>query len=91
MVGLRQIERALIGIDTSVEGNLTKLLAAEFSQRVAECAIDLLGPAAATTESKWLREYFYSRSLTIGGGTAEITRNVIAERILGLPRGMVKN
>jgi alkylation response protein AidB-like acyl-CoA dehydrogenase len=37
-------------------------------------------------DERWRREYLYSRSETIMGGTSEIQRNVIAQRILGLPR-----
>ena len=49
------------------------------------------GPAAATGDggswppSVWSKGYLFARALTIGGGTAEVQRNILAERILGLP------
>ena len=47
--------------------------------------MDVLGPEALT-DSRWTHDYLESYSETIAGGTAEIQRNIIAERILGLPR-----
>jgi alkylation response protein AidB-like acyl-CoA dehydrogenase len=54
---------------------------------VTELAMRLAGPAAALgAEQRVSFEYLFDRCLSIAGGTSEITRNVIAERILGLPR-----
>jgi 3-oxochol-4-en-24-oyl-CoA dehydrogenase len=63
-------------------------------QRVMELARDLVGPAAMLTGSAggsgldradWHTGFLFSRALTIGGGTAEVQRDIIAERVLGLP------
>jgi alkylation response protein AidB-like acyl-CoA dehydrogenase len=87
VVNLRQVTRAVIGSGPGPEGNVTKLLSAEHAQRVTELAMRLAGPAAVTgAEERVSFEYLFDRCLSIAGGTSEITRNVIAERILGLPR-----
>jgi 3-oxochol-4-en-24-oyl-CoA dehydrogenase len=87
VVNLRQVTRAVIGSGPGPEGNVTKLLSAEHAQRVTELALRLAGLAAVTgDEERVAFEYLFDRCLSIAGGTSEITRNVIAERILGLPR-----
>jgi alkylation response protein AidB-like acyl-CoA dehydrogenase len=45
----------------------------------------LLRPDRA--DDAWAGHYFAARSLTLGGGTSEIQRNILSERVLGLPRG----
>ena len=73
-----------------IEGNLAKLFGAEHAQRVAELAMRIAGPAVLTGgEREVVHDYLFSRCLTIAGGTSEIIRNLIAERILGLPRDPV--
>lgn len=70
---------------TPFDGSLVRLAFAELAQRIHRAAADILGPevlcASATTH-----DYLESYSETIAGGTAEIQRNIIAERILGLPK-----
>ncbi|MBZ6078482.1 acyl-CoA dehydrogenase family protein [Microvirga puerhi] len=70
---------------TASDGSLMRLYFAELSQRIHRAAMDILG-ADALTDSTWTHDYLESYSETIAGGTAEIQRNIIAERILGLPR-----
>ncbi len=71
------------------EGSIIRLYFAELSQRVGAAAIDLYGLAAPETlgDHGWAHDYLDSFSETIAGGTAEIQRNIIGERVLGLPRG----
>jgi alkylation response protein AidB-like acyl-CoA dehydrogenase len=86
-LNLRHVMRALIGGPPGPEGNVTKLLSAEHAQRVARLGLELTGAAGTGgAEPRLARAYLFSRCLTIAGGTSEIVRNVIAERILGLPR-----
>jgi len=86
-LNLRQIARTLAGAGPGPEGNVSKLLSAEHAQRVAGLGMRLLGTTGVAGGNPVVaREYLFSRCLTIAGGTSEIVRNVIAERILGLPR-----
>jgi alkylation response protein AidB-like acyl-CoA dehydrogenase len=87
LINLRQVERAVAGADPSPEGNVTKLLSAEHAQRVTELGMTITAVAGVTGGEPTLTyEYLFDRCLTIAGGTSEVGRNVIAERILGLPR-----
>jgi alkylation response protein AidB-like acyl-CoA dehydrogenase len=89
VVNLRAAERAVAGGEPGPEGNVTKLLSAEHMQRSADLALELLGPDVATLTgvgAAAAQVLVFSRALTIAGGTSEITRNQIGERILGLPR-----
>jgi alkylation response protein AidB-like acyl-CoA dehydrogenase len=91
-VNLRQAARAVSDSGPGVEGNIAKLFGAEHAQRVAELALSIAGPTVLTgSDPEVLHDYLYSRCLTIAGGTSEVLRNVIAERILGLPREPVAN
>jgi alkylation response protein AidB-like acyl-CoA dehydrogenase len=87
VAGLRAMTyRALLRDPANAsEGSLVRLPFGEIAQRVYRAAMDVLGPEALA-ESAWTHDYLESYSETIAGGTAEIQRNIIAERILGLPR-----
>ena len=76
------------------ESSISKLLWSEMSQRLHDTAMDTLGAHAplvrgdsrAAAQGRWARSYLYYRAGTIFAGTSEIQRNIIAERVLGLPR-----
>ena len=68
------------------DGSLVRLSFAELAQQIARATMDILGPASLI-DGPLTHAYLESYSETIAGGTAEIQRNIIAERILGLPRG----
>ena len=66
-------------------GQHRQALWSEAEQHVAEVASDVLGPDAL--DGSWARDRVYSRALTIAGGTTQVNKNILAQRILGLPRG----
>jgi alkylation response protein AidB-like acyl-CoA dehydrogenase len=73
------------------EGTLVALMLAEVKQAILQLAMEILGPesvedADPLSTVHWVHKYLYSYQTTIGGGTSEIRRNIIGERILGLPR-----
>jgi alkylation response protein AidB-like acyl-CoA dehydrogenase len=89
LLGARSTWRSVSGVEPGPEASVRKLLGAEHEQRVQELGLRLLGAGGAVTEGagqQWSRGFLSTRCLTIAGGTSEVQRNVIAERILGLPR-----
>ena len=88
-MGVRTTLRALGGGAPGPESSIRKLLGVELDQEVQEVGLALLGPAAVSADgpaASWVGGFLGNRSLSIAGGTSEIQRNVIAERLLGLPR-----
>jgi alkylation response protein AidB-like acyl-CoA dehydrogenase len=80
------------GSTPGAEANISKLLWATWHQQLGELAVDVAGPEATTTGAGYALSdaqtlFLFTRSDTIYGGSNEIQRNVIAERMLGLPRG----
>lgn len=67
------------------EGSVIKLAWSLHEQALAATAVDVLGMAALT--GPWADGLLASRSLTIAGGTSEVNRNIVGERVLGLPKG----
>lgn len=70
-------------------GSVTKIRWSEYARWFGELALDILGPEALTAGDGddlgyWQEQFLSSRSVTIWGGTAEVQRNIIAERVLGL-------
>lgn len=89
LLNLRRVVRALEGAGPGPEGNITKLILAEQFQKQGAIAASLVGPDVALDGGEGEmagRMALGSRALSIAGGTSEITRNQIAERILGMPR-----
>jgi alkylation response protein AidB-like acyl-CoA dehydrogenase len=68
------------------EGSLAKWEWASLNQRLTELAADVLGPEALEPGSEWAYRLLRSRANSIEGGTTDVMKNIIAERVLGLPR-----
>jgi alkylation response protein AidB-like acyl-CoA dehydrogenase len=95
VVGLRNLTRAQHGKPPGPEASMTKLFWSEMDKRLQETAIAVQGPfGALAPESPWVIEegrwqygWMWSQAETIYAGSSEIQRNILAERVLGLPRG----
>jgi alkylation response protein AidB-like acyl-CoA dehydrogenase len=81
--GLTQIMKTGI---PGPEGSLTKWQWSDANQALTELAMDIRGPEAPATDSEWVYRFLRARANSIEGGTTEILRNIVAERVLGLPR-----
>ncbi len=84
LVSDRAISGALHGRDVGPEGSIAKLVWSEAEQHLGEVAGDVLG--ADANSGRWGRDRVYMRALTIAGGTTQVNKNILATRILGLPR-----
>lgn len=89
VMGRRSAHRAVSGAAPGPESSVRKLLGVEHDQRTQAFGLGLLGPDGAAADGRggqWTFGYLANRCLTIAGGTSEVQRNVIGERLLGLPR-----
>jgi alkylation response protein AidB-like acyl-CoA dehydrogenase len=89
ILNLRGVHRAVAGAAPGAEGSVTKLLLSELAQEAAAILAALSGPRIALMEDAAETAgqlVLSSRALSIAGGTSEIKRNQIGERLLGLPR-----
>ena len=68
------------------EGSLGKWHWSEVNQALTELAMDISGPRALSAEHDWAYRFLRARANSIEGGTTEILKNIVAERVLGLPR-----
>jgi alkylation response protein AidB-like acyl-CoA dehydrogenase len=85
LLSQRAISGALHGREMGPESSIAKLVWSEAEQHLGEVAGDVLGPDANT--GRWGRDRVAMRSYTIAGGTTQVNKNIIAQRVLGLPRG----
>jgi alkylation response protein AidB-like acyl-CoA dehydrogenase len=93
LLRLRTVTAAIRGRQPGPEASVRKILADEHGQHVFGLAKDLTGAAGLLADhgplgapaGVWHHGYLFSRALTIGGGTGEVQRNIIGERVLGLP------
>ena len=82
----RRLSERLDGITHGPEGSIDKLLMTAVEQAVGHAALAVAGTETVLdTDDTWLKVYLYSRAQSVMGGTAQIQKNIIATRILGLP------
>ena len=92
--GLRNLSGQISGEGAGLAGLVVKLQGCELNHRIAELAIDALGEAGVLyrdgphlrAKGRWQWNYMFDLGLIIGGGTAQIQKNIISERGLGMPR-----
>src|SRR5271156_4247060 len=92
--GMRSLTKRLKGLPPGAEASISKMVSTELSQRMVKYSTRLLGEYALlerkspfAPDGDWLRRILASESMTIAGGTSAVQRNMIGERILGLPKG----
>jgi alkylation response protein AidB-like acyl-CoA dehydrogenase len=96
LIRLRTVSARIRGEQPGAEASIRKVLADEHGQHIMELAKDLAGPSGMLAAGDgigplgaepaiWHYGYLFARALTIGGGTGEVQRNIVAERVLGLP------
>jgi len=95
LIRLRTISAVVRGLEPGPEASVRKALADEHGQHVMELSKELAGthglladrgPYGEPDPGVWNYGYLYARALTIGGGTSEVQRNILGEKVLGLPR-----
>jgi alkylation response protein AidB-like acyl-CoA dehydrogenase len=97
LLRLRTVSAAVSGLEPGPEASVRKAIADEHGQHVMDLAHDLIGARGmlagagpgvegnSSAEGVWYFGFLFAPALTIGGGTAQVQRNIIAERTLGLP------
>jgi alkylation response protein AidB-like acyl-CoA dehydrogenase len=97
IIRMRTLTARLRGTQPGPEASIRKIMADEHGQTVMELARDITGAQAmvigqedavagkSITSKSWYSGYMFSKALTIGGGTGEVQRNILGERVLKLP------
>jgi alkylation response protein AidB-like acyl-CoA dehydrogenase len=91
--GYRSVGKMVADGQPGLESSVDKVVLARVEQRLLDVALDVMGahldddPPAGAHPPGWHHAYFYARAASVYGGSAQIQKNIIAERILGLPKG----
>jgi len=81
----RTLSKLARGAEPGPESSWVKLTWSDMTQHLSETALAVVGPDSPAWGA-WQRQWLWSKSASIAGGTSEVQRNIIGERILGLPR-----
>ena len=91
--GMRSLSDSLNGRMNPHLSAAMKLMSTSLVQEFSETGMDVLGPWAALMDDshlapggRWAKQFLFDRAMTIAGGTSEVQRNIVAQRVLGLPR-----
>jgi alkylation response protein AidB-like acyl-CoA dehydrogenase len=83
---LRTLSRLARGIEPGPESSWVKLAWTDMTQHLSTAALDVIG-AESSLSGAWPRQWLWSKAASIAGGTSEVQRTIIGDRLLGLPRG----
>jgi alkylation response protein AidB-like acyl-CoA dehydrogenase len=94
LIRLRTVTARIKGEQPGAEASIRKAMADDHGRHILELAKDLAGAAGMLSDAgpmgadagMWTHGFLFSPALTIGGGTSVVQRNIIAERVLGLPQ-----
>jgi alkylation response protein AidB-like acyl-CoA dehydrogenase len=86
LLSFRGLTTAMKSGEPGPEGSLGKWLWADVNQGLTTLAMDAAGPRAQLVDDTWTYRFLRARANSIEGGTTEILKNIVAERVLGLPR-----
>jgi acyl-CoA dehydrogenase len=96
--GYRSLDRVLKGGIPGAEGSVGKIIWSELNPRMTELALEIEGPysqliersARAIEDGRWQYMFLRAKGNTVEAGSAEIQRNIIGERVLGLPKDLAR-
>jgi alkylation response protein AidB-like acyl-CoA dehydrogenase len=89
LIRMRTLMARLRGLEPGPEASVRKALSDPHGQHVMQTALELAGTEGLRADwggGMWAYGFLYSPALTIGGGTSEVQRNILGEKVLGLPR-----
>jgi alkylation response protein AidB-like acyl-CoA dehydrogenase len=84
--GLRALSEVVAKKEPGPASSINKMFWSEYAQRFAEIIVNMQGLAGVVEPDKWTTNFLSTRSVTIWGGTAQVQRNIVGERVLGLPK-----